>query len=364
MRHGSIRAFAVALTLLLAVDASAARKKKKGDDEDVAQTLPVLKDPPGAVSAETGRLVFHVSPLSAKGLLTQQVRDALKVLFKENRGASIVKLRAFAVDSGDLRRVRTLVSEIFTDRKMSLPALSAIQAGALPMDGAQVVLESVAMEKKVVNRNGLAFFSGTQGKDALESIARLETEASAAGVKPANVLRVTCFLSSLDGFANARDTVASVFPGAAADFIQLQRIALEPLAECEAVGRLDSPPAAPVTFLSPLKTADASGYSQIALVNTPKIVFSGTQMAFGEQDADVRLAFDRLQKTLAPLGVSYKNVFWSAAYPLTRPVADRVRNLRFEFLDRSHPPAGTLLLFEGLESLDASAALEVIAAAK
>jgi len=56
-------------------------------------------------------------------------------------------------------------------------------------------------------------------------------------------------------------------------------------------------------------------------------------------------------------------VFWSGVYPLTRPVADKVRAIRFDFFDRANPPASTLLLFEGLPSLDATVAIEVAAAA-
>ena len=62
---------------------AAAQKNKKKTEEPVTQTLPVLKDPPGAVAAETARLVFHVSPLSNKGLLSQQIRDALKALLRD-----------------------------------------------------------------------------------------------------------------------------------------------------------------------------------------------------------------------------------------------------------------------------------------
>src|SRR5437667_631328 len=56
---------------LLALDASPQeerkkRKKKKAEEEPVTQTLPLLPEPPGAVVAETGRLVFHVSPLDRK----------------------------------------------------------------------------------------------------------------------------------------------------------------------------------------------------------------------------------------------------------------------------------------------------------
>ena len=348
--------------LTLAFGLNAQGKKKKKTEDEITQTLPVLKDPPPAVSAETGKLVFHVSPLSSKGLLSQQIRDALKALFQENHGAAIVKLRAFVAGSGDLRRVQQLVSEIFTDHKLNLPALSTIQVGALPMESAQVVIESIAMDRRTLHPNGLAFFSGQQTKDVRLSMAQLETAVKSAGVQPADVLRTTCFLSSLDDVATARHTVSAAFPGASANFVQLQRDALSPLAECEAVGRLSGSPASAVVLVNPPQLAANPNYSQIALVNAPKIVFTGTQMAFGEQDSDVRLAFERLRKALEPLGVSYKDVFWSSTYPLTRAVADQVRAIRFQFLDRSRPPASTLVLFEGLPSLDARVAMDVIAA--
>jgi enamine deaminase RidA (YjgF/YER057c/UK114 family) len=337
-------------------------KTKNEDKEPVTQTLPVLKDPPPAIASETGALVFHVSPLSGKGLLSQQVRDALKNLFSENHGAQIVKLRAFVAGSGDLRRVQTLVSEIFTEHKMSLPVLSTIQVGALPADGAQVVMESIAAEKKTVNPNGLAFFSGQQAKDVHASLTHLQNAVSSAGVAPQAVLRVTCFLSTLDEATTARDLMRAAFPGAAANFVQLQRSAVEPLAECEAVGRPDRAPAEAVTLENPAGLARNPNYSQIAVVKAQKIVFSGTQMAFGAEPGALRLAFDRLGKALEPLGVKYHDVFWSSVYPLTRPVADQVRALRFDYYDRQRPPASTFLLFEGLPSLDATVAVEVIAA--
>ena len=65
------------------------------------------------------------------------------------------------------------------------------------MVGAQVVLESVSVEKKVVNPGGLVLFSASDARDAAASVAQLQKAVSAASVKPANVLRATCFLSSL-----------------------------------------------------------------------------------------------------------------------------------------------------------------------
>lgn len=346
-----------ALALLLPMGGIAQKPK-----EEKTQTLPELKDSPPAVEAETSRLVFHVSPLSAKGLLSPQIRDALSTLLHENHGAQIVKLRAFVAGSGDLRRVQTLVSETFTEHKLALPALSTIQVGALPLNGAQVVIESIAVEKKPVNPNGLAFFAGQQSKDVRQSVTQLQAAVAAAGLEPSDILRATCFLSSLDDLDKGRAAMAAAFPELLVNFVQLQRLGLTPLAECEAVGRLKSAPASPVVFLNPPGLPSNPNYSQIALVDAPKIILSGIQMVFGEQDRDVKLGFDRLGKDLAEAGADYKNVFWMSTYPTTNPIADKVRALRFEYLDHAHPPASTFLLFEGLPSLDATVAMEVMAA--
>ncbi len=347
------------LALVLGLAATLAgqnkRKKKKDGEEEITQTLPVLKDPPQAVAAEPSKLVFHVSPLSAKGLLSQQVRDALKNLFQENHGASIVKLRAFVAGSGDMRRVQQLVSEIFTERKLNLPAVSTIQVGALPMEGAQVVIESIAADRRSVNPKG------QQTTDVKQSIAQLRTAVSSAG---ATALRATCFFSSFDDLLAARNGLSAAFPEASLNYVQIRRDAIEPLAECEAVGRLADEPAAAVTFVNPPPLTANPNYSQIALVNAPKIVISGTQMAFGEQESDIRLAYERLGKALEAAGASYKDVFWTSTYPLTRAAIDQVRAVRFQFMDKTRPPASTLLLFEGLPSLDARVSMEVMAVAR
>jgi enamine deaminase RidA (YjgF/YER057c/UK114 family) len=329
---------AILLSLAVAVASHAPAQKKKKSDDQVTQTLPPLKDPPSAVMAETARLAFNVSPLSSKGLLSQQVRDALKTLLRDTHGAAIVKLRAFVAGSGDLRRVTAIVSETFTEHKLPLPAVSTIGVGALPMDGSQVVIESVAVEKRTLNPNGLAFYSGQAVKD----------------LRPIQgALRATCFLSSLDDLEKVRVMVSIAFPGAAIDLVQTQRLGYDPADVCEAVARLDSAPAQPVVI-----------QNGAALVNAPKIALSGLQMAFRDSDADLRLAFERLRRELEPLGVTYKDLFWSSTYTLTRPVEDKVRALERDYYDRARPPMGTMLLFEGLPSLDATMAVDVMAAAR
>src|SRR5271163_59465 len=110
-----------------------AEAAQNADKEPPPQTLPVLKDPPAAVVADAARLTFHVSPLSAKGFLTQQTREALQALLRANHGAPMIKLRAFVAGTGDARRVQAIVSEVLTDKKQPLPAVTTILVGELPL---------------------------------------------------------------------------------------------------------------------------------------------------------------------------------------------------------------------------------------
>ncbi len=320
-------------------------KKKKPDVEPRPQALEVIPEPPEAVIAEPGRLSFQVSPLSDKGLLSQQVHDALKALARLNHGVPFLKLRAFVAGSGDLRRVKDIVAEDLAGKKQPLPAVTTIQVGALPLPGAQVVIEAVSSEKKVVNPNGVAFIPAV-------AMAGLDDAMSSAGVKASDVLRITCFMSSLEDAEAARSAVAMAFPTAAADFVQMQRLGLERQVLCEGVARLSTAPAA---------TQTGSG---VALVTSPKIVLTSTQLVFRDQDSDFRLAYQRLAKTMAPLGATFKDVFWTGNYALTLPGAAMIEKLQWEFLDRAHPPASTAVQIEGLPSTDATAAIEFMAVSR
>lgn len=366
------------LLLLLALPALGQRKKKKEEVEPPTQTLEVLPDPPQFVTVDTDKIGFVYSPLSGKGLLSQQTRDAIKALQRIARGAQIVKIRAFVAGTGDMRRVPVIVSEVFSEKRQLLPAVSVVQIGLLPLDGAQVLLEATLVGKQRVNPHGLAFFSGQQVaaegevtdplapvSDLVEkSVADLKVAASGVGVKPADMLRVTCLVSSIADHADAAAKVATAFPQAAAAIVQLQRGPLRPVAECEAVSRLTSPMEAQVRLTNPSGLTPSANYSHVAMVNSRRLVLTGEQLAFGAQDADVKLAFDRLGRVLNAANVSYKDVFFTSYYPLTTSVQEKIRAQRFGYLDKSRPPASTMILFEGLPSSDASFGMNVIAAAQ
>lgn len=336
-------------------------KKKKKGDEDLTQTLPPSREAPPAVAGSTNRLIFHISPLSAKGLLSQQTRDALHTLIRSTHGLPLVKLRAFVAGSGDMRRVQEILGEVFGDKHLALPALSVVQVGALPMEGAQVIIEAIAEEKKTVNPNGLAFISGQAAASVEQSIVKVESALQAAGMQRSDTLAVTCFLSSIEQSHTARVAMESTFPGAAINYVQMQREPVTPASECEAVARLRSPEHSPVSFMNPAGLDTSPAYSQLVLVTAPRLVFTSTQLGFGRQDNDVKLAFERLQKALTGLNARFDDLAMSHVYLTSGGMADKVRAVRATFYNTAKPPASTLLPFEGLPSLDASFGVDVVA---
>jgi enamine deaminase RidA (YjgF/YER057c/UK114 family) len=342
----------------LLLSPAAAQKKKK----EITQVLQLPKDLPATAIGETRRLTFHVTPLSAKGLLSAQVRDALRALLRETGGNSVVHIRAFVAGSGDLRRVRDLVSETFTDRKLPLPALSLVQAGGLPLEGAQVVLEAVAVAKKDVNAQGLVFaaapvFTTENPLDppaplAAKSLEQLKANLKAAGSESGDVLRVTCYLSSLEKLPDTRKLVEAEYPKAAMDFVQTQRAPRVALGACEAVARLTGTPGKPLQFVP------AEGAPQTALVTAPRLVWSGSQVSYGYQEADSRLAFERLQRAMDAAGVSKADTALTRYYSLAEPLAAQIRKLAPAFFGN---PASSIMPIEGLPSMQAGFAVDAIA---
>lgn len=358
----------LAVLAVLAPEAAEGQRRKKKTEEELTQVLEAPPEPPQSVVADTARLSFLTAPLSAKGLLSQQTRDGVKWLMSQSRGRRIVKIRAFAAGTGDQRRVPFIVSEELTEKKLPVPAVTVIQVGSLPMEGAQVALEATLEEKKPVNSEGVAYISGqvsrpAEGESGLKhSVGRsadlLKRAVDAAGGSA--MLRVTCFLTALEDAAEARAAVAARFPAAALTIVQPQRLARERLVECEGVARLARAPAGEAEFLNPEGLASSKVYSQVARVKTPRLVITACQLAFRYSEADARLAFARLDKTLEGSRSSLKRAVMMNSYPLSGQIAEMIRKVRFEWLDAQNPPASTLLPFEGLPSMDASFAIEVV----
>jgi enamine deaminase RidA (YjgF/YER057c/UK114 family) len=312
----------VVIAALLSLVVTYAAKKKNADD--TTQTLDLPKDPPMVAIGETRRLVFHVSPLSTKGLLSQQTRDALKAILKMNGGVSVIHIRAFVSGSGDLRRVPQIVSEMFTEKKLPLPSVSVVQAGALPLENAQIVIEAVSQAKKEVNADGLIFAEAQHAASIESSLDQLT-----ARLGGAVALRVSCFVSAI----GAPAAITARFPSAAADLVQTQRTPAQSEASCEAVGRSKS-------------------------ITAAKLAFTGTRVAIGADEKAAQLAFGRLDRDLGEAGSAPVDIVSTNIYPLSARIGEFVRKVR--------PTSGTVTVipFEGVASVDGSFAIDAVAVSK
>ncbi|QOY89249.1 RidA family protein [Paludibaculum fermentans] len=331
------------LGALLQSQAFSQGKKKNKKDEDFTQTLAVAPDPPSAVAADTAKLSFLIAPLSAKGLLSQQTRDALKWLMQNSKGSQFVRIRAYVAGTGDLRRIPSLVSEMFTEKKIALPVVTVVQVGGLPLEAAQLQLVATVQDRKTVNPGGVLFLAAQQ-PSLQQSMEQLRSRAGNSEVQ-----MLACAAPTLEEVTAARTAATTLFPRAQLVFYQAQRSVSQPVAACEGVARLAQPPDGGARF-----------QEGAVAVSSPRLIFSGAQLAFRYQEADARLAFQRLEKTLQSLGGSLKRTVSLNAYPLSPQLADLVARVRLEFLDRDHLPSGTSLPYEGLPSMDASFGLEAI----
>jgi enamine deaminase RidA (YjgF/YER057c/UK114 family) len=358
------------IAAICAVSVLCAAPQRKRNKEEETQTLQIPRELPTAVVGETRRLTFRVTPLSGRGLLSQQVRDALKAVSRDAGSETVLKIRAFVAGSGDLRRVRDLVSESFSERRQPLPALSLIHTGGLPLDGAQVVFEYISAARKEVNPQGLAFLTAqTAFSDSpLDPVAPLTTRSLGAlrdaikstGSEPADVVRVTCFFSSLENLADSRRQVEAEYPRAALNYIQTERAPSSGVAACEAVARLRRNAASALEFVPAARPGEETPAS--ALVAARQVVLTGSQVSFGFEEKDARLAFERLKRAVEQAGGSLRDVAFAHYYPLASRIASQVRAVRGDFFGRI--PAGSSLIFESLPSMDAGFAVDVVAIRK
>lgn len=75
----------------------------------------------------------------------------------------------------------------------------------------------------------------------------------------------------------------------------------------------------------------------------------------------MKLAFERLGKALSASNARFVHVVMSHLYLTSGSLLSKVRSVRAGFYTGANPPASTMLPFEGLPSLDASFAVDVIA---
>jgi hypothetical protein len=329
--------------------AIAGQRNRKSTEEPKTQVLPLPPELPMALAANTATLDFHISPLLRAGGLSAQIRQSLNDLIRDTKGETIIKLRAFVAGAGDARRVQAEVASTFTEKKLPLPVLSVLQVGALEIEPAAVVIEAVVSTHRAVNPNGLAFFSGQAGPAYNEALQQLQESARRASVDGGHMLRCTCFISRIESASSLREALRANFPNAAINIVQPLREAPREDTLCEAVGQLMRAPAEGSVVL--VKNARA------ALVNSPKLVFTGLQLTFGNFLDDAQEAVLRLQRAAmavepveAPVQVN--------AFALDASAGSAVRK------KMTAVPLSTFTVqtVEGLPAIDATAGIEAILA--
>ena len=351
MRAGWFRSIGSPLiaALLAGMLAVGGQRNRKSTEEPKTQVLPLPPELPRALGAETGTLDFHISPLLQAGGLSAQIRQSLTDLIRDTKGETIVKLRAFVAGAGDARRVQAEAASIFTEKKLPLPVLSVLQVGALEMERAAVVIEAVVSTHRTVNSSGLAFFSGQAGANYNDAVQQLQESARKASVDTDRMLRCTCFTSRIEDAGSLRGVLHADFPNAAINIVQPLRDAPREDTLCEGVGQLTRAPAQGTVVL--VKNARAT------LVNSPKLVFTGLQLTFGNFLDDAEEAVLRLQRSAtavdpveAPVEVN--------AFALDASAGSAVRK------KMTAVPLSTFTVqtIEGLPSIDATAGIEAILA--
>jgi hypothetical protein len=248
--------------------------------DKLSQTVKLPDEPPMVAIGETSHLTFQISPLSGKGLLSEQTRDALKAILKLNKKSPIVHIRAFSAGNGDLRRIPQIVADELEDKHWPLPSISVVQAGDLTLNNAQVVLEAISVSKKEVSTEGLTFVPvqtvvADQTNSPMKPLLQKAMDQLAAKMSGTPVA-VTCYVSAFQSGDNLLAMVQSRFSGAAVNLVQPRRLPWRTSAECEGVVR--------------------GGTS------APRFAFSGTQLAFGSQEKDAALAVQRLDRALTEAG--------------------------------------------------------------
>ncbi len=276
-----------------------------------------------------------------------------------------VKLRAFVVGRENVTPVRAAIEAEFKRRPM--PLLSIIVVGALPAGNAKVAIEAISESEKMVNPHGIAYISGqpaTSDDRAIaplieKSLAALDIAHRSIGVGKYDVLISTCFVSNFVDYEKSRRLVGDAFPGAAINFVQLQREPERGFVECETVVRLTARPRGPLVFSNPTGLPASPNYSHIASIGAKKVVF--TEVKFATDEAGAREAFRKMDELLKSHRTALGNTAMSHVYPVSQAGSNLFRGIRFDYYDRSRPPGSTLVIFEGLPFPSASFAFELVA---
>jgi enamine deaminase RidA (YjgF/YER057c/UK114 family) len=331
----------------------------------IAQSRPLVKPAlsnfPDALIGETQKLEFHVSTPLSNGSLQTQTRAALQELIRKNHGATIIKLRAFAIGADNLTAIQAVIHKTLKDQKLPLPVLALVGVAGFPDAGQQVEIESTANSIESRNPDGVAFLAGLAapaGDRTIDGLARVARE---GGISADNILRISCFYESADQVDSAKKSIAKAFPSAESSFVFSYASAAKPLMECEGVARMTGQSANGVRYFNFFGEQASPNFSRAALVRTRRLVFTGTPVATGDSEADLHKLLEQLKSAIEAFGAKLPDVIMSDNYWLSASARDQLRTVRAQYYGKT-VPAATGVFFTGLSSKNATAALELVVA--
>jgi hypothetical protein len=117
-------------------------------------------------------------------------------------------------------------------------------------------------------------------------------------------------------------------------------------------------PSAATLVVQPLRgpvlgMASCEGIARGSKVRTERVAFTGTRVAFGSQEKDAVLAFQRLDRDLAEVQASAAGIVFTNLYPLTKAAGELAEKQR---------KASSVIEVEGLASVEAGFAIDAVAA--
>lgn len=303
---------------------------------------------------QTSDIRFVVANPKPKGTLMEQVEFARWTV--ERPKVRVARYRAFVRSDADLGQISSV---------LHAPVLSIIKVAALPHPAQKISVEAVINGGN--NPQGLVFISG-QGATAEKTMPKVLPLATTAfdnidkalksvQLEGADVLTVTCFLSSVQDAAAIGELAATRYPQAAINNMQIAMGYGRAVAECEAIARAKQP----VGFIYPEGLTKSPNFTQVTGISSKKMIWSGLSVSNGCNDGAIRQMFQKLDATLSKNGASIKNVAFSYLYPNSVDGTDLTRSVRFEFYNKAQAPASTLMPFSGFYEKNACTGVEVAA---
>ena len=355
------------LALLTVLPAHAQKPK----EEEKPQVLEIVPDAPDSVKAETSRLAYLPLPVEERGLLSRQVEESMKNLRRLLRKRKVLRITAWVGGTGDTRRVSSSIRELLARWRLPIPAITVVRVGVLPNRAARVAFDVEVEESETVNPHGLMFLAGVRSvapefrydvsAELNQSLDTLSERLGGEAAKPEDVLRARCFVSLTEDLQPLELAMRTRFPKAQLRLLQSVRSSSESYAQCDLVARLSAPPSQTVEARVLTPRENDPPITSLIKTNAPNVVLTSAQLGFRATDADLALAFERLEATLKTAGTSLSNAVQLSILAESTNLGLRTETQGRKYMNRNHDPAILRVAVEGFPALDATLSLDAIA---